>query len=90
MPLLRVAKLGCLPKEDRYSILDLCCGSGITTHELQVLFRGQVCITVNAYESRYPNSFARALRSTWFVAISLLASWNTSTRKLREWGGRTL
>lgn len=41
MPLLRMAKLDQLPKQDRYFILDLCCGSGVTTHELQVLFREQ-------------------------------------------------
>jgi hypothetical protein len=41
MPLLRMADLDKLPTKGRISILDLCCGSGITTSELHVLFREQ-------------------------------------------------
>jgi hypothetical protein len=41
MPLLRMADLDKLPPKDRIFILDLCCGSGITTSELHVLFKEQ-------------------------------------------------
>jgi hypothetical protein len=41
MPLLRMANLDKLPSKNRISILDLCCGSGITTSELHVLFKEQ-------------------------------------------------
>lgn len=41
MPLLRMANLDKLPSKGRISILDLCCGSGITTSELHVLFKEQ-------------------------------------------------
>jgi ubiquinone/menaquinone biosynthesis C-methylase UbiE len=41
MSLLRMEKLDQLQKQDRYYILDLWCGSGVTAHEPQVLFREQ-------------------------------------------------
>ena len=43
MPLLKMANLDKLtsPSERNLRILDLCCGSGITTHELQVLYQQQ-------------------------------------------------
>jgi SAM-dependent methyltransferase len=44
MPLLRMAhfdKLTPPPNSRNLRMLDLCCGSGITTHELQVLFKQQ-------------------------------------------------
>ncbi|KAH6676823.1 putative UbiE/COQ5 family methyltransferase [Halenospora varia] len=39
MPLLRMANLDTMPKKDSYNILDLCCGSGITTAELHALLK---------------------------------------------------
>ena len=41
MPLLRMANFDKLPSKGRISILDLCCGSGITTSELHALFKEQ-------------------------------------------------
>ena len=41
MPLLRLANLDKITSKGRISILDLCCGSGITTSELHVLFEEQ-------------------------------------------------
>jgi SAM-dependent methyltransferase len=41
VPLLRMAGMDKLPAQESYSILDLCCGSGVTTSELQALFKEQ-------------------------------------------------
>ncbi|KAK9442055.1 UbiE/COQ5 methyltransferase [Metarhizium brunneum] len=41
MPLLRMAGLNKLPTTGQISILDLCCGTGITTYNLHLLFKEQ-------------------------------------------------
>lgn len=41
MPLLRWAGLDKLPSTEKITVLDLCCGTGITTSELHALFKEQ-------------------------------------------------